>query len=102
MMTSCHPPHPPTCPPTSCPSRPPTLQSTVDTATILALDSLGMMVAVQRGQDQFKIRLPFPRPATDRKSIKELIVEMTRASADALPVPAAPPGAAAAAAAAQG
>jgi hypothetical protein len=55
----------------------------VDKATILSLDRLGMAVACQRGKDQFKARLPFPRPATDRKSIKDLIVEMTRAAAAA-------------------
>lgn len=47
------------------------------------LDRLGMNVACERGKDAFKARLPFPRPATDRKSVKELIVEMTRAAAAA-------------------
>ncbi|KAL4422913.1 hypothetical protein ABPG75_009110 [Micractinium tetrahymenae] len=56
---------------------------TVDKATILNLDRLGMNVACERGKDAFKARLPFPRPATDRKSVKELIVEMTRAAAAA-------------------
>lgn len=60
----------------------------VTKATILSIDRLGMAVACDRtndagGQDAFKVRLPFPRPATDRKSIKELIVEMTKASAGA-------------------
>lgn len=55
----------------------------VDKATILNLDRLGMNVACERGKDAFKARLPFPRPATDRKSVKELIVEMTRAAAAA-------------------
>ena len=53
----------------------------MDKATILLVDRLGMNVSCERGEDRFKARLPFPRPATDRKSIKELIVEMTRASA---------------------
>lgn len=59
---------------------------TVSKATILGIDRLGMSVSCERGKDQFKARLPFPRPATDRKSIKDLIVEMTRASAAAKPV----------------
>ncbi|PSC75188.1 FMN-binding split barrel [Micractinium conductrix] len=56
---------------------------TVSKATILNVDRLGMSVACDRGKDQLKVRLPFPRAATDRKSIKDLIVEMTRASAAA-------------------
>ncbi|EFN51899.1 hypothetical protein CHLNCDRAFT_139512 [Chlorella variabilis] len=56
---------------------------TVSKAAIMSIDRLGMTVSCERGQDQFKARLPFPRPATDRKSIKELIVEMTRAAAAA-------------------
>lgn len=55
----------------------------VEKANILNLDRLGMNVACERGKDAFKARLPFPRPATDRKSVKELIVEMTRAAAAA-------------------
>jgi hypothetical protein len=55
----------------------------VDKADILTLDRLGMMVECKLGEQQFKARLPFPRPATDRKSVKDLIVEMTRAAAAA-------------------
>lgn len=29
----------------------------------------------------FRIRLPFPHEATDRKAVKEILVEMTRAAA---------------------
>jgi hypothetical protein len=29
---------------------------------------------------QFKLRLPFPRPVTERKDVKNVIVEMTQAS----------------------
>jgi hypothetical protein len=53
-------------------------------AQILSLDRLGMMVKAKlevAGGGYSKIRLPFPRPAEDRKSIKELLVEMTKASA---------------------
>jgi putative heme iron utilization protein len=56
---------------------------TVDKALIQSIDRLGMTVVCERGKDALKCRLPFPRPASDRKSIKELIVEMTQASAKA-------------------
>jgi putative heme iron utilization protein len=56
---------------------------TVDKATMLSLDRLGVNVACERQGESFKCRLPFPRPAEDRKMIKELIVEMTRAAAGA-------------------
>lgn len=59
----------------------------VTEATITSVDSLGMYVKVKRtprASDQpqeFKIRLPFPRQAADRKDVKTIIVEMTQASA---------------------
>lgn len=53
----------------------------VETADINSLDSLGMLVKCTRGPDTFKLRLPFPRQATDRKDVKTLIVQMTRESA---------------------
>jgi putative heme iron utilization protein len=56
---------------------------TVDEATMLSLDRLGVNVACVRNGQQFKARLPFPRPAGDRKAIKEVVVEMTRAAAAA-------------------
>lgn len=57
--------------------------SGVESAHILSVDSLGMQVRVTRaGGETFKLRLPFPRPAGSRKDVKDLIVEMTRASAD--------------------
>lgn len=56
---------------------------TVDSATILSIDRLGMNVSCTRQGQDFKARLPFPRPATDRKSVKDLIVEMTQAAAAA-------------------
>ena len=58
-------------------------------AIITSVDSLGMYVKVSRtpeGSDQmqqFKMRLPFPREAKERKDVKEIIVEMTRAAAPA-------------------
>lgn len=56
---------------------------TVDSARMLSLDRLGVNVACSREGQSFKARLPFPSPATDRKSIKELIVQMTREAAAA-------------------
>lgn len=56
-------------------------------ALITSVDGLGMYVKVTRSpadseeQQQFKMRLPFPRPANDRKDVKDIIVEMTRAAA---------------------
>jgi putative heme iron utilization protein len=59
----------------------------VEEAIITSVDSLGMYVKVKRtprASDQpqeFKLRLPFPRKAEDRKDVKTLIVEMTQAAA---------------------
>lgn len=56
-------------------------------AVITAVDSLGMFIKVTREKPvkylpkQFKLRLPFPRPAADRKDIKTLIVELTQKAA---------------------
>ena len=53
-------------------------------AFITSVDSLGMYIKVTREKpvkylpQQFKLRLPFPRPATDRKDVKALIVELTQ------------------------
>ena len=61
----------------------------VTEAVITSVDSLGMFVKVTRTPQasdqpqQFKLRLPFPRKAEDRKDVKTLIVEMTQASAKA-------------------
>lgn len=59
-------------------------------AIITSVDSLGMYVKITRDPDnedrlpgqpqQFKLRLPFPRPVTERKDVKSVIVEMTQAS----------------------
>jgi len=56
----------------------------VDSATITAMDSLGMFVKVNGKYGSSKLRLPFPRPATDRSDIKTLIVEMTQAAASSM------------------
>ncbi len=58
-------------------------------AVITSVDSLGMYVKVTRSpadseqKQTFKMRLPFPREAKDRKDVKDIIVEMTRAAAAA-------------------
>ena len=62
----------------------------VKAAEITSVDSLGMYVKVTRDEEnndrlpgqpkQFKLRLPFPRPVTERKDVKNVIVEMTQAS----------------------
>ena len=49
-------------------------------ATLVQLDRLGFMVQVTRLGQSFKLRLPFPRAAADRKDVKTLIVEMTQAA----------------------
>lgn len=59
----------------------------VSEAIITSVDSLGMYVKCTRTPrasdqpQQFKIRLPFPRKAEDRKDIKNVIVSMTQAAA---------------------
>jgi putative heme iron utilization protein len=59
----------------------------VEEAFITSVDSLGMYVKVTRTPrasdqpQQFKLRLPFPRPAKDRADVRAIIVEMTQAAA---------------------
>ncbi|XP_044498144.1 uncharacterized protein LOC123220171 [Mangifera indica] len=48
----------------------------VESACMLDLDSLGFYVKVGYQGDTFKLRIPFPRRAEDRKDVKTLIVEM--------------------------
>ena len=65
----------------------------VKAAEITSVDSLGMYVKITRDPEnndqlpgqplQFKLRLPFPKPVTERKDVKNVIVEMTQASAAA-------------------
>mmetsp|Transcript_45615 Transcript_45615/g.134925 ORF Transcript_45615/g.134925 Transcript_45615/m.134925 type:complete len:277 (-) Transcript_45615:264-1094(-) len=52
----------------------------VEKAELVQLDRLGFMVQVTRTGQTFKLRLPFPRAAEDRKDVKTLIVQMTQAS----------------------
>ena len=58
-------------------------------AIITSVDALGLYVKVTRTvpvaylPQQFKVRLPFPRPAVDRKDVRTLIVELTQSAAAA-------------------
>ncbi|ESW33942.1 hypothetical protein PHAVU_001G111200 [Phaseolus vulgaris] len=52
----------------------------VDFAYLLDLDSLGFNVKAGYQDDTFKLRVPFPRRAEDRKDVKTLIVEMLQAA----------------------
>lgn len=59
----------------------------VSEAMIVSVDSLGMHVKVSRTPkagdqpQQFKLRLSFPRPAVERKDVKDIIVQMSREAA---------------------
>jgi len=52
-----------------------------ESARIIDLDRLGMNMEATYQGDTIPVRLAYPRPAEDRKSIKNLIVEMTREAA---------------------
>lgn len=52
----------------------------VDSAYILDVDHLGFNVKVSYMGKNYKLRVPFPRPAIDRKDVKTLIVEMLQAA----------------------
>ncbi|PWA79195.1 hypothetical protein CTI12_AA207530 [Artemisia annua] len=52
----------------------------VDFADMLDLDSLGFNVKAGYQGRNFKLRIPFPRRAEDRKDVKTLIVEMLQAA----------------------
>ncbi|CAL5219739.1 g1637 [Coccomyxa viridis] len=53
----------------------------VESASILSLDRLGLAVECKADGKAFSCRVPFVRPAGNRKDIKDIIVEMTRAAA---------------------
>lgn len=54
---------------------------TVDKATMLSLDKLGINLSCDRNGDTFRCRLPYPNgPVTERKAIKDAIVEMTKSA----------------------
>ncbi|XP_052173574.1 glutamyl-tRNA reductase-binding protein, chloroplastic isoform X4 [Diospyros lotus] len=52
----------------------------VDSAHMLDLDSLGFNVKAIYQGDAFKLRIPFPRRAVDRKDVRTLVIEMLQAS----------------------
>lgn len=52
----------------------------VDFAYMLDVDSLGFNVKACYQDNNFKLRVPFPRRAVDRKDVKALIVEMLQAA----------------------
>ncbi|XP_031127431.1 uncharacterized protein LOC116029519, partial [Ipomoea triloba] len=52
----------------------------VEFAYILDVDSLGFNVKAGYQGSTFKLRVPFPRQAVDRKDVKMLIVEMLQAA----------------------
>lgn len=52
----------------------------VDSAYMLDLDSLGFYVKAGYQGNTFKLRIPFPRRAEDRKDVKTLIVDMLQAA----------------------
>lgn len=52
----------------------------VDFAYMLDVDSLGFNVKAGYQEKNFKLRVPFPRRAVDRKDVKALIVEMLQAA----------------------
>ncbi|GAB4851469.1 hypothetical protein Ancab_030871 [Ancistrocladus abbreviatus] len=51
----------------------------VDSAYMLDVDSLGFNVKAGYQGSTFKLRIPFPRQAVDRKDVKTLIIEMLQA-----------------------
>ncbi|CAL8467755.1 g7293 [Coccomyxa elongata] len=53
----------------------------VHEAKIVGLDRLGLDLQCQSDGKSFSCRLPFIRPAENRKDIKDIIVEMTRTAA---------------------
>jgi putative heme iron utilization protein len=59
-------------------------ENAITDAMITSVDSLGMYIKVTREKpvkylpQQFKLRLPFPRSAADRKDVKTMIMELTQ------------------------
>ncbi|XP_057546151.1 uncharacterized protein LOC130825121 [Amaranthus tricolor] len=55
----------------------------VESAYMLDVDHLGFNVKASCQGKTYKLRVPFPRPAMDRKDVKTLIVEMLQAARSA-------------------
>lgn len=52
----------------------------ISAAKLQTLDRLGMEVECSSTEGPFTCRVPFTRPADDRKAVREVIVEMTKAA----------------------
>lgn len=53
-------------------------------AAVTGVDRLGIWAVVTLVSGKHKrVRLPFPRPATERKDVRALVIEMTRAAKEA-------------------
>ena len=69
------------------PGMDPDEENPITEAIITSVDSLGMYVKVTKKEavgylpQQFKLRMPFPRPAENRGDVKTLIMEMTNKAA---------------------
>lgn len=74
---------------TNVPGMEPDPENPITEAMITSVDTLGMFIKVTREKPvkylpkQFKLRLPFPRPAEDRKDVKTLIMELCQPKAAA-------------------
>jgi putative heme iron utilization protein len=72
---------------TNVPGMEPDPDNPITEALITSVDTLGMFIKVTRDKpvkflpQQFKLRLPFPRPAESRKDVKMLIVELCQPKA---------------------
>jgi putative heme iron utilization protein len=72
---------------TNVPGMEPDPDNPITEAMITSVDTLGMFIKVTRDKpvkylpQQFKLRLPFPRPAESRKDVKTLIVELCQPKA---------------------
>nr|GMD41679.1 glutamyl-tRNA reductase-binding protein, chloroplastic isoform X1 [Ipomoea batatas] len=53
---------------------------TVEFAEMLDVDSLGFNVKAGYQGSTFKLRVPFPRRAVERKDVKTLIIQMLQAA----------------------
>jgi putative heme iron utilization protein len=72
---------------TNVPGMEPDPDNPITEALITSVDTLGMFIKVTRDKpvkylpQQFKLRLPFPRPAESRKDVKMLIMELCQPKA---------------------
>ena len=52
----------------------------IDSAQMTSLDRLGFGIALTRKGQKMRMRMPFPRAALDRADVKNLVIEMSKAS----------------------